>query len=286
MPAPTTTPQTVTTGETRSRPFLNSAGLGAELFIQHDDGRFDARVALSLEQPTADFTLNIADGTVREASVRLHGAGALTIDVTGAQESGQGAFADKRVQIPLSLVIPLGGPAPLYLSITQGFLVTSQIIGKGSIESHGKYKLIGDLYFGIRNGRPLLSATTMAVADPMNHHTTAFGIAANTVELGWRVTAEVGVGLLGFSAGAWYKLGFSTAFTADTGLDVLHAACVTNSIILRGQFGIGYHVPEVVMKAVNFFLGVFGVKKIPASGGLMSKYLPLWQPAPARYCPQ
>jgi hypothetical protein len=183
------------------------------------------------------------------------------------------------------LAIPLGGPAPLYLSITQGFLVTSQITGKGSVQAHGAYRLIGDLYFGIRNGKPLLSATTAAVAVPLDRNTLSLGVAGNAVELGWRVTAEVGVGLLGFSAGAWYKVGFATNFVADTPLDVLHPGCVTNSVVLRGQFGIGYHVPAVVMKAVNFFLGVFGVKQIPADGGIKSKYVPLWRPPSAQYCP-
>jgi hypothetical protein len=284
MPAPTTSPQSISTGEATTQPFLNAAGLGAQLSVQHGDGRFVARVTLHLNQPTADFVLDIEDGVVKEASVHLHGAGAISIDITAADLSSNGQFAERRIQIPVSLVIPLGGPAPLYLSITQGFLVTSQLLGKAEVQTHGTYRLIGDLYFGIRNGKPLLSATTAAVVDPMNRNTVSLGVAANSVGFGWRVTAEVGVGLLGFSAGAWYKLGFFTEFTAD-GLDVLHPGCVTNSIVIRGQFGVGYHVPEVVMKAVNFFLGVFGVKKIPASGGLMSKYVPLWHPDPAQYCP-
>jgi hypothetical protein len=286
LPPPTLDPPQLTDQETRTVPFFNTTGIGVHVYVKHAEGKFDAHLTLHVDAPTATFHLDVQDGKVVEAYLRIHGAGGISLDVSAAQLDASGAFAGKEIAVPVALTIPIGGPIPLHFSITQTLHITSQIIGRGSISGHADYNLSGDLVFGKIGNKPLRPKLGAKVDNALTSNTTALGVAPNSYELGWAVKASVGVGLSWFGASAWFQLGFAVNLTSAPGLDVLTPGCVTDSLRLWGQFGLSYRIPDILARALNAVLSLFGVKKkVPASGGVAPPPFDIWRPQPARYCP-
>jgi hypothetical protein len=284
LPPPVTDPGVLSVGSAEVVPHLDSSGLTLHVRYHHGDGAYDAQLTLQLDAPSADFTLDIDDGEVQEASVTLHGAAGIRVALDAAQLNDSGQFPDQLISVPLDLKVPLG--YGFYLSVSQHVRLASALVGRASLMAHGSYGIKGELRFGVQHGRPLLAGAFLTVADPLNHHVTMVSSAGGGLSVGWRVTPEIGIGLGILSLGAWYKFGFNTELAAAASTDVLHPGCVTDTVYLRGQFGIGYHVLPIVMKAVNLILSIFGAPEIPADGGLMSKYLPLGPVRTAKYCTQ
>ena len=140
--------------------------------------------------------------------------------------------------------------------------------------------------FGKVANRPLQPNLGASVDNALTANTTALGVAPNSYELGWSLKASVGVGLPWFGASAWFQIGFGVTVASAPGLDVLTPGCVTDSLLLWGQFGLSYRIPDVLAAALNAVLSLFGVKKkVPASGGVSARPFDLWRPQPARYCP-
>ena len=284
LPPPVSDPGVLSVGNAEVAPRLDTSGLTVHVRYHHGEGAYDAKLTLEMDAPSADFTLDIDDGEVREASVTLHGAAGIKLSLNAAQLDDSGQFPDHLISVPLDLKVPLG--YGFYLSVSQHVRLASALIGRASLMAFGSYGIKGELRFGVRDGHPLLAGAFLTVADPLNHHVTMVGAAGGGLSVGWRVTAEIGIGLGILSLGAWYKFGFNTELAAAASTDVLHPGCVKNTVYLRGQFGIGYHVLPIVMKAVNLVLSIFGAPEIPADGGLMSKYLPLGPVRTADYCNQ
>ena len=283
LPAPTSLPRPVSAGPFTFTPLWDSNGVGVSAYAEHGNGHFRATFQLKLAQPTVTFRLVIKDAVVKEASITVHGAGGIHVHIDAIQLDSSGDFKGTTIAVPIVLSIPLGA-GPLELSLSQDLVITPQVLGKGFLDSHGDYGLAGDLTFGI--GVPSgAQARVAAVVDPMSQNTASYGLATNSMSFGWGLRASVGVGIPGFSAGAFYELQFSGSVAAEVGQNVLHPGCVHDSLMLHSIYGLSYHVPALVMTAVNLFLSVFGVGPIPADGDVTRGPFTLWSPKPVEFCP-
>jgi len=283
LPAPTTLPSPVAAGPFTFTPLWDSNGIGVRASIVHGNGHFVASFQLHLATPTVSFRLVIDDGTVKQATITVHGAGGIHVHIDAVQLDSSGEFKGTTIAVPIVLSVPLGA-GPLELSLTQDLSLTPQVLGKGFLDSQGDYGLSGDLTFGIGvpNGA---QARVSSIVEPMSKNTASYGLATNSLSFGWGIRASVGVGLGGFSAGAFYELQFSGAVAAEVGQNVLNPGCVHDSLMVHSLYGLGYHVPSLVMKAVNLFLSVVGVGPIPADGEIVRGPFTLWSPKPVEYCP-
>ena len=281
LPPPTTQPEPVSSGEFRFTPLWNADGIGVEAYANHGHGHVRARFQLQVQRPEVTFRLVIDGGRIVEASIRIHGAGGIHVHIDAEELDASGSFKGTTIAVPITMSFPIGA---LELSLTQDITITPQLAGQAFIDSKGYYGLAGDLTFGI--GVPQgVGVSVSKVIEPMNRNTASYGAAASSFAFGWGIKASVGIGIHGFSAGAFIELMFSGAVAADVGLDVLHPGCVKDSLYLHYLYGLGYRVPVIVMHAVNLLLAVFGVDAIPASGGLTRGPFAVWSPAPSEYCP-
>jgi len=281
LPEPTNDPQPVSSGEFRFTPLWNGDGIGVEAYADHGHGHLRAIFQLQVSRPELTFRLVIENGHVAEASVRIHGAGGIHVHLDAVELDASGSFKGTTIAIPIAMSFPI---TPFDLTVTQDITITPQLTGKGFVDAKGYYGLAGDLAFGIGVGSGP-SVSINRVVEPMNRNTASYGIATNSFSFGWGIKASVGIGIPGFSAGAFYELMFSGAVAADVALDALHPACVTDALYLHSLYGLGYRVPPLVMRAVNLFLAVFGVPAIPASGGIVRGPNTLWSRGTSKYCP-
>jgi hypothetical protein len=283
LPAPTTQPTPVSLGHFRVTPFLNGKGLGIRIAESHGSGRLVGTLALRLHAPTASFTLIIRGARIVDASVKLHGAASIHVDFQAAEEDSSGSFGNETLNVPVELDFPIGGP--FRLTISQSFDMALLLSGAASLQGHGDYSISGDLQFGVHNGQPAFTANTIGVADPLDRNITSLGVASNTFNAGYAVKVGISIGVPGLNAGAWFKLRVGLTVVSDVPLSALSSSCVSNSLSVDALYGVGYQLPEVVVDAVNLFLRVFGVSRIPAKGGLSWGPTNLITPPAAKYCP-
>ena len=283
LPAPSTTPNPVGAGDFQVTPFCCAGGVGINIGYDKGDGRLQAKLTLKLGEPTASFRLVISHGKLLEATVQVHGAGAVEVAIDAATRSSAGDFKGKMVHVPETLTIPLAGfGVPLVLSVNQDFYVSMQLIGAAAFHTKGGYRVSGDLGFGYRNGSPSVIGTTLAVDDPMTANTRVLGVASGVITVGWSLKVSIGVGVLGFSAGVWYALDVGLSVVAD-GLS-LTAGCVRDALLVTGRYGVGWTVPRAVVAVLNFFLRAVQAHTITATGGFAWGPSELWRPTPGDFC--
>jgi hypothetical protein len=126
----------------------------------------------------------------------------------------------------------------------------------------------------------------MQTRKPITESTVSLGVGENALSLGWKLRATVGIGAVGFSAGAWYAIDSGLAVVADgSHLNSLKFGCVTAAINVRSQFGVGYTIPDYARSVINAFLGALGAKPIPATGGPSWGPFTIWNMPGTQWCP-
>jgi hypothetical protein len=271
-------------GAFTTTPLCCTNGLGVRLGYQNGAGRLSASVWLYVKQPTVNFRIRIAGGRLLEASVELHGVGGLRYEIHAATKNSSGDFRSGPTSVPGSLTIPLAGP--LGITLTQSFDVSMQLAGAASLDSSGDYAVTGMFGFGFGSGSAKPQDLHMQTRKPITESTVSLGVGENALSLGWKLRATVGIGAVGFSAGAWYAIDSGLAVVADgSHLNSLKFGCVTAAINVRSQFGVGYTIPDYARSVINAFLGALGAKPIPATGGPSWGPFTIWNMPGTQWCP-
>jgi len=286
LPPPSSAPTTVAAGDFQVTPICCNE-LGINIGYKKGAGVLKATVKLNLSKPTFTFRLLISGGTLREATVQVHGASAVSVVIDAATSNSAGSIAGQDIKVPETLTIPLGVfGVPLVLTLSQSFHLSMQLLGAASLHTNGEYGVSGDLGFGYRNGGgPNPSEVKVDTQNPMTANTTVVGVASGAVRLGWNVKASIGIGVLGFGAGVWYEIGVGLGIVGNSSLSTLMPGCVIDAVVVDGRYGIGWWISPVVAKVINFFLNLVDVKPIAASGGPSWGPVALWRPAHGNYCP-
>jgi hypothetical protein len=266
-------------------PFFSQRGVGVS--IRYDNGgtgRLAATVELYLGRPTVTFRIRIGAGRLLQAGFQLHGVGGLHYDIFGATMDSSGNVNSGPIPVSRSFTIPLTGP--LAVTLTQAFDVSMQLAGRGTLRTQGDYAISGTLGFGYGNGRPQAEGVAMSTRTGVTDNSVSLAVGENAFRLRWKLHATVGIGLAGFSAGAWFKFEPTLALAADgSHLNSLKLGCVTAALDVSGYYGVGYTIPNYVRGVVNALLGLVRAKPIPASGGPWWGPYTIWHPQPAEYCP-
>jgi hypothetical protein len=265
-------------------PICCAGGVGVHLSYDNGAGRFQAGLLLRLEKPTVDFRIEIGGGKLVEANLALHGGAALRFDFFGATKNVSGDIKSGPLLVPGSITIPIGGP--LSLQFTQRFDASMQLAGAAWMKSSGEYRLSGTLGFGTSGAGFRPDPVSVTVGRPIVGNTASQGIGTNAFSLGWTLRATVGVGVGGFSAGAWYELKPGLAVVMDGMPGSLKQGCVSAAVTVFGKYGVGFTIPEWVASVVNAVLGAAGAKPIATSGGPSSKDYVIWKPPAAEACPK
>jgi hypothetical protein len=225
-----------------------------------------------ISHPTLTPRLIIKDGDLIGGAVELSGAAGLTMMFEAGTDVGLKANVNGRVQAVPDFSIPIGGPAPLALTIRQVIDVktalgvrNATISGTGDYTFHGSF-LVGHDNTGWTVGAPIGFTTKQSVLKSAN----GIAFSASGLDLTHQMRVVFGVGAWGLAAGPYFAL--TSAVGLFRGSDAGTIQCKEATIVLTISGGIGYLIPRPITDAINFILGTLHIRyRVDSFGGVESK---------------
>jgi hypothetical protein len=253
----------------RAFPLHGSDGSwGVELAYDRNGTKVRGSARIYLERPRIGFALLIRDGKIVTAEAALEGVGGLRFDFEAATTSGLAGNVARVVDLPVDISVPIfGGPAPLAVSFHQSFLLNTAFSAKqSSLSFTGDYAFSGSLRAGYRDGR-------FGVAGPsglrvkrsilQSSNGVSLGVTGFVIAHSLRVT--VGIGGFGFAVGPYVSL--TSAVGVTDGSDLGIVKCKGATLDLDLGYGIGYVMPEGVVRIINTVLAALNAGQIRPTGG-------------------
>lgn len=262
-------------------PVCCEGGVGTRFTYDKNGVRLAGVVSLDLKSPTAGFTLSIKGGTVTEARLRIDGAGGLLVQFEAARKDSRHQV-DEKVAIPLDFSIPmvpiLGVP---FNAVVNQFVVVKTAFGATGayLKAKGEYSFAAGLGFGYSNGA--WSATvphSLKLKQSIVESIDGISVGVNGLVLAYQARFLVGLGAFGFTAGIYFGFTASVGVTrgSDAGLSLpgtggsQRLVCRGANLRITADYGVGYSIPAIVAKVVNFFLRVFKTRPIERASGIGS----------------
>jgi hypothetical protein len=265
-------PQAVNIKDFTVVPFC-CGGLGIKILHTGNDINIQAYGVLRVTRPSIHFDLKMHGGTITTAKVILSGAAGLTFHFDAATPAGLQGNVNKLFYIPLDLSIPITGmPVPFAVTLQQELILRTAFTAKNStIASTADYTFTGQIFMGLDNGSWSVGAPTQfhVNSDPRESLTgLSLGVTGQVFAMQGKVI--VGIGAFGFVTGPY--LGYVTSLGIDKGSDQVTAlvgvTCKGAIIDVSMNVGVGYSMPQPVVKAINAILSALNAAPITGSGGL------------------
>ena len=244
------------------------SGLGAVIQYEKNGIKFVASAALILKDPKIDLNLDILHG-LKNAYVEISGVGGLRVQINGGNSGGVKNL-NAIIQLPIDFSYPIphiGAPFSVVFrqSIKIGTILTTK---GGELGAEGEYQYAGIIRAGIRNQQtvavgPKLTATVKDLAETLKGHSPG----VDALLLAYSGKVIIGIGSFGLVAGPYAAVDASVGTTNGSDLTgpLVGFVCHRADVNLWLDVGVGYALPNVVVKALNTFLSLFHVKAIPDS---------------------
>jgi hypothetical protein len=251
----------------------NCCGSGLGVGINYDKNgiKFSATAVLTLTDPHIDVSLDILHG-LKNAFVDISGVGGLKVSIKGGN-SGDAKNLNAIIQLPLDLSFPIPVPitgigTPFSVVFRQSIRVGTIFTTNSTLEAKGEYRYAGAIRAGIRNEQPVaeglkMSATVTDLAETLTGK--AGGV--NALLLAYGAKVIVGIGAFNFVVGPYAAIDASVGTTRGSDLQagVVGYVCRSADVNLWMEVGVGYALPQGVVKAINEFLSLFHVKEISST---------------------
>ncbi|BCB90840.1 hypothetical protein Psuf_081530 [Phytohabitans suffuscus] len=281
MPRPVAgAPKSTSTNGFTVTPTCCAGGVGARLRYDDNEIRIEAGVLLKMNKPSARFHLAVAGGRITAAELQVYGGAGIKVDVSAASAIGHLRQLDRTFTIPIDFSVPVGLilGIPFTLSANQEVLVKTAFSAKnGNVRASGEYAIDGTLGFGYRDGGwGAYKIGGPHIKSSLLDSVRGVSVGANGIVLDFKTTFRLGIGALGFSAGLNFGIVVSTGVARGSALAQFFPLvpgersldCRGASLTVDTTYNVGYTIPAVVQKVVNFFLRVFNAKPIARSGGV------------------
>lgn len=281
MPRPVTgAPKATQTNGFTVTPTCCADGVGARLRYDDNEIRLEASVMLRMNKPSARFRLAVAGGKITAAQLQVSGGAGIKIDVMAASAIGHLRQLDRTFTVPIDFSVPVGLilGIPFTLTANQEVLVKTAFSAKnGNIRASGEYAIGGTLGFGYRDGDwGAYKIDGPHIRSSLLDSVRGVSVGANGVVLDFKTNFRLGIGALGFTAGLNFGLVVSTGVARGSALAQFFPLvpgersldCRGASLAVDTTYNVGYTIPAIVQKVVNFFLRVFNAKPIARSGGV------------------
>ena len=256
-------------------PFLGE-GLGANFYfpsLNYNQApvRAQGSIMLHMSKPYVSWDINITPQGIETAKLEVHNAAGLTIHFE-ASTSEQFTTKDNQKQqvfLPMDLSLPLGGPVPLALTLHQEFaLRTAFSAKKSTLTATGDYGFEGSLklechYKTCQGSAPAAFTLRQSLIDSMN----GASMGVNGLIIAYEGRVIVGIGAFGFVTGPYIGYGVSVGATRGSDTTAFIQTCRQADLNVWARVGVGYAIPQVVAKILNFFLRAFNAKEISSVGG-------------------
>jgi hypothetical protein len=253
----------------RAFPLHGSDGSwGVELAYDRNGTKVRGSARIYLERPRIGFALLIRDGKIVTAEAALEGVGGLRFDFEAATTSGLAGNVARVVDLPVDISVPIfGGPAPLAVSFHQSFLLNTAFSAKqSSLSFTGDYAFSGSLRAGYRDGRfGVAGPSGLQVRRSILQSSTGVSLGVTGFVVAHSLRVTVGIGGFGFAVGPYVSL--TSAVGVTDGSDLGIVKCKGATLDLDLGYGIGYVMPEGVVRIINTVLAALNAGQIRSTGG-------------------
>jgi hypothetical protein len=252
-------------------------GLGVRMAVNKDGLNVTISVVFHLQAPTVNFDISVTKGLWSE--VQLTGAAGFEVSIEGTTDQGVLRNVNEIGALPIDLVLPLsGGGVGFDVHFHQDISLSTAFSAKTSIlKAHGAVKMYGSLGIDYHQGHfdaRFISATDLS---GLASDIAGLSVGINSMVFGINQRVLVGFGVAGFAVGPFVSL--TSTITALKQADSASSMMLTQQHVAdcrQGTFsmvvggGIGYGLPKVVVKVVNFFLGLIHAEPIAESGVIVT----------------
>ena len=240
---------------------------------------FTAFAKLTLDNPNFTFRLDISGGHLKTAEVELSGLASVRVGFDGGTNADF-KNPNQAFELPLDTSFPIPGiPVPFAATFHQSILVQTMFTAKNAtFHALGKYGFGGTITAGVIDGHlgataPVFIDTKQNLAESLNG--ASFGV--NGLVLGYGGKFLVGLGAYSFAVGPY--LSVNTTVGATRGSDaqgpITGYTCRSAQYNMALDYGVGYAIPNIVVKALNSFLSLFHAKPITATHGTSLGTIPI-----------
>ena len=252
-------------------------GLGVRMTVNKDGLNVTISVIFHLQAPTVNFDISVTNGLWSE--VQLTGAAGFEVSVEGATDQGFLRNLHEIGALPVDLVLPLsGGGVGFDVHFHQDISLSTAFSAKTSIlKAHASVKMYGSLGLDYHQGHfdaRFISATNLS---GLANDIAGLSVGINSMVFGINQRVLVGFGVAGFAVGPFVSLisSITALKQADSAARMMltqqHVAdCRQGTFSMVVSGGIGYGLPKVVVKVVNFFLGLLHANPIAESGVIVT----------------
>lgn len=217
------------------------------------------------------------------AELEVSGAAGIEMDVSAASAIGTARQLDRSLPIPIDFSVPVGHVLglPFTLSARQEIEIKTAFSARnGNIKAKASNSIGGTVAFGYRGGQwgtrtPPPPTVQTSLLDSIK----GVSVGVNGIVVASTTTFTLGIGAFGFTTGL--NLGFvvSTGMTVGASLDRMAPLwnvdgtaikCRGANLNIDATYQVGYTLPSVVVKVINFLMKPFGIKPVPRTGGIPS----------------
>ena len=246
-------------------------GLGVKETFNKDGMKFIASAKLIFDNPSFSFNLDISKGHLNTAAVEMSGVGGVEVTFQGGT-NGEFKNINEAFELPIDVSLPIGGiGVPFAATFHQSVLIQTLFTVKQAVmKASGNYRIGGTIKAGIVNGT--LSATApvfMSITENLVNSLSGVSLGVNGLVLGYGGKLIVGLGSFGFVVGPYMSVNNTIGITrgSDTQTAMVGYTCRSAELKIWLDYGVGYAIPNTVVKALNTFLSLFHAPTINASHG-------------------
>lgn len=270
LPPPVEVPVPFTLPDSGMRTFPlhgSDGSYGIELAYDRNGLKFRGSARVYVQKPTVRFDLLIVKGKIINAEASLSGLAGLRVDMDAATESGLAGNINKVIDLPLDISMPIVGEFPFSVNFGQSLKISTAFSAKqSSLNFVGDYAFTGSLRMGYSDGRFGAGApTSLSVKRSLLQSTSGVSLGVTGFVFAHKLKMTVGIGGFGFVVGPYASL--TSAVGVTNGSDLGIVKCKGATLDLDMAFGIGYVMPQPVVKVINFFLRSLNLGEIKPSGG-------------------
>ncbi len=276
-PAPPAVPfpnlQPLNFNNLKALPCANCGGIGLKVYEEKDGVTVVISIVFHLNNPQLIFDASIGGNGVN-ARVQLKGGAGVSVTLDGYTSDNFKSIQGNIKQIgivPLIINVPLGTPlVPLTAQLSQSLNIDTGFSARNSVlKASGSVDFNGAIEASYTHGNGW--AITKPQAELKSNLAglvsgISMGINSNVFAFDQRLL--VGVGSGGFAAGPYVDL--LTTLTALKQSSTTTIDCRQATFNISMGAGIGYGMPKIVAKVINFFLGLFHAKPIPQTGTIVA----------------
>jgi hypothetical protein len=246
-------------------------GLGVKQKYAKNGMQFVAYAKVVLNNPAFKFSLDIAKGHLNTAAIEVSGMGGVEVSFDGGTND-EFQNVNHAFELPLDISLPIGGIGiPFSATFHQSVLINTLFTAKqGVVNASGAYRIGGAIKAGIINGQPAAGAPVfMSITNNLANSVSGASLGVNGLVLGYGGKLIVGLGAWGLVVGPYLSVNTSIGITrgSDTQVPIVGYTCRTADLNIWLDYGVGYAIPNTVVKALNTFLALFHAESINAAHG-------------------